>query len=136
MSVVNSPNLSPASPARSRWRIVLPRIALGIVLTLAVLVLLLGAFPVGLLRGTVESRLSRALRTQVHVGSITRDSVFSYTPVIAVRDVRIAQPAWAGVGDFVRVGAARVRVPVFALLFGTFRPDKITVDKRAHRAGP
>ena len=112
----------------SRWRTVLPRIAIGVTATLAILILILGAFPVGLVRGIVENRLSSALKTKVQVGSITRDSVFSFTPIVSVRDVRIAQPAWVGVGDFVRVGAASVRVPVFHLLFGTFRPDRISVD--------
>ena len=112
----------------ARWRLLLPRIALAVVAALAILFVALGAFPVGLMRGQVESRLSNALKTRVQVGAITRDSVFSYTPVVSVRDVRIAQPAWAGSGDFVRVGVARVRVPVLDLLFGTFRPDRLTVD--------
>ena len=106
----------------------LTRIVIAIVAALAILLVLLGAFPVGLMRGIVESRLSNALKTQVQVRSITRDSVFSYTPIVSIRDVRIAQPAWAAPGDFVRVGAASMRVPVFALLFGTFRPDRVAVD--------
>ena len=104
------------------------RTALGLVALIAVLLLALGAVPVGMARGFVENRLSSALKTRVQVGSITRDSFFSYTPVVSVRDVTIAQPAWVGAGDFVRVGAASVRVPVFTLLFGTFRPDRIRVD--------
>ena len=127
-TAVTIPEIPPL-PARSpRWRWLLPRIALAVVASLAILVLALGAFPVGLLRGVVEQRLSSALRTQVAVGSITRDSLFSYTPVVAIRDVRIAQPTWAGTGDFVRLGSASLRVPVFALLFGTFRPDRVALD--------
>lgn len=106
----------------------LPRIILAILVAIASLVLLIGAFPVGLMRGLVEQRLSRALHTPVAVGSITRDTGFSFTPVVALRDVWIAQPAWAGSGDFVRVRAASLRVPMFALLFGTFRPDRVAVD--------
>lgn len=127
--LVTSPDIQAADPPRqSRWRKILLRIAIVVLLVLAVLTLALGAFPVGLMRGLVESRLSAILKTQVHVGSVTRDGAFSYTPVISVRDMRIAQPTWAGQGDFVRVRAASVRVPVFALLFGTFRPDRVTVD--------
>ena len=91
-------------------------------------VVTLGAFPFGLLRGTIENRLSAALDTKVQVGSVTRDSVFSYTPVVSVREVRIAQPAWVGPGDFVRVATASVRVPVLSLLLGKFRPDKVRID--------
>lgn len=121
------PENQPLTARPPRWRWLLPRIALAIVASLAILVLALGAFPVGMMRGLVESRLSAALKTQVKVGSITRDGLFSYTPIVSVRDVRIAQPAWAGPGDFVRVGTAKVRVPVFALLFGTFRPDRVAI---------
>ncbi|WP_238542363.1 hypothetical protein [Sphingomonas sp. PAMC 26621] len=91
-------------------------------------VVALGAFPFGLLRGTIENRLSAALDTKVQVGSVTRDSVFSYTPVVSVRDMRIAQRAWVGPGDFVRVQTASVRVPVLSLLLGKFRPDKVSID--------
>ncbi len=119
---------SPRTARPPRWRWLLPRIAIAIAASLLIFLLALGTFPVGLARGLVENRLSSALRTQVQVGSITRDSVFSYTPIVSVRDVRIEQPVWAGPGDFVRLGMARVRVPVFALLFGTFRLDRVTVD--------
>ncbi len=125
MTIPENPHLTARPP---RWRWLLPRIAVAFAASLAILLLALGAFPVALMRGLVENRLSSALKTQVQVGSITRDSLFSYTPIVSVRDVRIAQPTWAGTGDFVRVGSARVRVPVFALLFGTFRPDRLAVD--------
>ena len=125
---VTIPENLPRIARPPRWHWLLPRIALALLASLAIFVLVLGAFPVGLMRGLVENRLSAALKTHVQVGSITRDGVFSYTPIVSVRDVRIAQPAWAGPGDFVRIGMARVRVPVFALLFGTFRPDRVTVD--------
>ncbi|MEG3178351.1 AsmA family protein [Sphingomonas sp. RB3P16] len=114
-------------PARPRRPLAL-RIALGVVAVVLLLLLALGAFPVGLMRGFVANRLSAALHTQVEVGAVTRDSLFSYTPVVALRDVRIAQPNWAGQGDFVRVGRASVRVPVFALLLGRFRPDRVAID--------
>ena len=87
-----------------------------------------GAFPVGILRGTVENRLSAALDTKVQVGSVTRDTLFSYTPVVSIGDVRIAQPAWVGPGDFVRVKTVSLRVPMFKLLFGKFRPDRVKID--------
>jgi uncharacterized protein involved in outer membrane biogenesis len=92
------------------------------------LVLALGAFPVGLMRSLVENRLSAAFRSQVVVGAVTRDSVFSYTPIVSVRDARVAQPSWAGHGDFIRVRAASVRVPVLALLLDRFRPDRVSID--------
>lgn len=104
------------------------RVAIGAAVVLALAVVALGAFPVGTMRGLVERRLSTALKAQVKVGAVTRDTAFSYTPVVSVRDVTVAQPAWAGQGDFVRVARASVHVPVFALLFGRFRPDRVSVD--------
>lgn len=128
MPRVTSSDIPLSTPARSRWRFLLPRIAAGIVAVLALLLLAIGAFPVGLMRGTVERRLSAALKTRVHLGSVTRDTAFSYTPVVSLRDVRVAQPAWVGQGDFIRLSSASVRVPVFAVLLGDFRPDKVAVD--------
>ena len=119
---------APGPPRQSRWRTIVPRIALGIIAAFALLLLALGAFPVGMLRGTVENRLSAALDTKVSVGAVTRDGLFSYMPVISIRDLRIAQPDWIAPGDFVRVGRASVRVPVFTLLFGHFRPDRVSID--------
>ncbi len=123
------PDIPLATPVRpQRRRIVLPRVALAIAALLALLFIALGAFPVGMLRGLIEDRLSHELRTRVTIGAITRNGAFSYAPLVSVRDVRIAQPSWAGQGDFVRVRAASVRVPVFALLLGRFRPDHVALD--------
>jgi uncharacterized protein involved in outer membrane biogenesis len=88
----------------------------------------IGAFPVDSARSFIEGRLSSAVHAPVHIGSITRDSWFSFTPTIALRDVRIAQPDWVGPGDFVRLSSAEVRVPVFALLTGGFRPERVHID--------
>ncbi|MBC7584465.1 MAG: AsmA family protein, partial [Tardiphaga sp.] len=88
------PENRPLTARPPRWHWLQPRIALAILASLAIFALALGAFPVGMMRGLVENRLSAALKTHVQVGAITRDGVFSYTPIVSVRDVRIAQPAW------------------------------------------
>ncbi len=120
--------LSQTAQPHQRWR--RPALAIGAALLAAIglLVLALGAFPVGWVRGLVENRVSAALHAKVEIGSVTRDSVFSYTPVVVLHDLRIAQPGWAGQGDFVRVATARARVPVLALLTGRFRPDRVAID--------
>lgn len=122
------PETNPISAPAPRRRTLAIRIAAGTAAVLGLGVLALGAFPVGMMRSLVEQRLSSAAHAPVHIGAVTRDSAFSFTPVVAVRDVRIAQPAWAGQGDFVRVASASVRVPVFDLLLGRFRPDRVVVD--------
>ena len=98
----------------------------GIVIALAVVVL--GALPVGLMRALVERRVADAVDAPVTIGGLTRDPWFSFTPTVSVNTVRIAQPAWVGSGDFVRIDRASVRVPVFAALFGRFKPDRISID--------
>lgn len=116
------------APRQQRWRRPALAISAALLAAIGLLVLALGAFPVGWVRGLVESRVSAALHAKVEIGSVTRDSVFSYTPVVVLHDLRIAQPGWAGQGDFVRVATARARVPVLALLTGRFRPDRVAID--------
>ncbi len=126
----SAPSEQPALPStsKSRWRSrLLATAAVGGGIVVIALVAL-GAFPVGMMRGVVENRLSAALDTKVQVGSVTRDTLFSYTPTVSIRDVRIAQPAWVGPGDFVRLDSVSLRVPVFRLLTGAFKPDRISVD--------
>ena len=120
----HSTNLTP----RSRWRsrLLVTAVVGGSLVVIGVVAL--GAFPVGLMRGVVENRLSAALDTKVQVGAVTRDTPFSYTPVVSVRDVRIAQPAWVGPGDFVRLDSVSLRVPMVQLVLGRFKPDRISVD--------
>ena len=84
----------------------------------AVVVVVIGAFPVSNLRGFVEDRVSSAFGASVTIGAIERDSLFSYHPLISIRQLRIAQPAGAGPGNFLRIDAASVRVPVLKLLIG------------------
>lgn len=83
-------------------------------------VLMVGAFPVALLRGVAERRLSSIYGAPVEIGALTRDSFFSFTPEITVHDACIGQPAWAGQGDFVKVARADARIPILSLMTGNF----------------
>lgn len=114
-----------ARPSRGR---VARRAGAGVAIVALVGVMGLGAFPVNSARSFIEARLSAAVHAPVHIGSITRDSWFSFAPVIALRDVSIAQPAWAGAGNFVRLSSAEVQVPILALLTGKFRVERVHVD--------
>lgn len=114
--------VSPPLPRRRglRW------LAAGLGIA-ALLLLGIGAFPVGVLRGLVASRVSAQLGTTVEIGALTRSPWFSYAPTITLRDVRIVQPAWAGPGDLLRLRAASFRVPLLALATGGFRPERIDI---------
>lgn len=99
--------------------------AIAIVLLLALLAA--AAFPVGLLKGVAERRLSDEFDAPVTIGALSRTSAFSFTPEIVVRDLRIVQPAWAGTGDFLTVSRASARVSIFDLIIGDADPQSITV---------
>ena len=108
---------------QSRWT---KRVAIGLALLLLLAVLLIGAFPVSLLKGRVEQRLSERVGASVTIGALEREPFFSFTPTVIIRDVRIPQPAWAGQGDMVRAKALRLRVPMVPALFGKgLKPDAI-----------
>jgi uncharacterized protein involved in outer membrane biogenesis len=94
----------------------------------ALVVLALGMLPFGLLRPVVAARISARYGAPVHIGSITRRQTFSYAPDISINDLRIAQPAWVGGGDFVVARSVTMRLPVLRLLFGTVHPDAVTID--------
>jgi uncharacterized protein involved in outer membrane biogenesis len=85
----------------------------------------LGAFPVGALRGMAERKLSDEFGAPVTIGGLSRAEFFTFSPEIIVRDVRIGQPRWAGTGDFLRIGSTSARVPIFSLLAGS--PDVQTL---------
>jgi len=95
------------------------RIALaGTGASLLLAILAIGAFPVSLLRGTVERELSDAYGAPVTVGALERDSFFSFSPEITVRELRIRQPDWAGEGYLLSLENARAQIPIFSLLTG------------------
>src|SRR3546814_15082559 len=83
-----------AADRRVRWGAgIFGGLALG-------LVILIGAFPWGALKGVVEHRLGARYGVGVTIGSIHRTQFFPFTPTIEIRDVRIPQPPWAGSGQF------------------------------------
>lgn len=118
--------VSPPRSGRARRR---AWIAGGLLISLIVLATLaLAMFPVGLFRAQLEHRLSQRFGAPVSVGAVERDAIFSFSPTVSIRALSIGQPAWAGHGDFVRIDAIRLRVPVFAAIIGRFRPDRLTID--------
>ncbi len=115
----------PALPHLSRKARMALVVAAGVVLLAAVL---LATFPVGMLRGTAEARLSEKFGAPVHIGALERRDVFSFSPEIEARSVRVGQPAWAGHGDMATIGRLRIRLPILKLLTGTIAPRLIDID--------
>lgn len=105
------------------------RIAIGALGGLAILlVLVLAAFPWGVLRGTVEREATKRFGRPVTIGAVERADRFGFHPVIAIRDVRVPQAAWAGSGHLATLDEARVRFSAWALLRGDFRIEDVTAE--------
>lgn len=109
-------------------RPVVRRIAvIGVAILMSIL-LVIAAFPFGMLKGLVANRLSQRFGRPVHIAGMTRVDTFGFTPTIAVTGVRIPQASWAGNGDFLTLRQAQVSFPVWPLLTGTFRPRNIRIE--------
>lgn len=93
-----------------------------------VLFLIIGFFPWGMLRGTIEARASELVGRPVTIGALDRVDNFGFNPTVAIRDVRVPQAAWAGVGDLARVRTGTVTFSVWPLLRGGFSPEDIVAD--------
>ncbi|HWV02383.1 MAG TPA: AsmA-like C-terminal region-containing protein [Devosia sp.] len=109
--------------ADRRWRWT----ASVVVIVLALLAIAAN-FPFGWLKPDLERAWSRRIGRPVTIGALQRETWFSFTPTIVVRNVRVPQPAWAGKGDFATVARGVVRFNVFSALFGHVRPSSITVS--------
>lgn len=80
------------------------RYLVGGIVGLALLILLiLAAFPWGVLRDRVSVKLAERFGSDVSIGTIERVEPLSFSPTLIVRDLRIAQPSWAGTGDLVHL---------------------------------
>lgn len=99
----------------------------AVLITLLAMLLVAAAFPVGLLKGAAERRLSAEFGAPVTIGSLSRTRAFSFAPEIVVSNLRIVQPAWAGKGDFLKVARASVQLSIFDLLAGNVDPRSIAV---------
>ncbi|WP_419828005.1 AsmA family protein [Sphingomonas sp.] len=92
------------------------------------LLVLLAAFPWGLVARHAAGPLSKALERPVTIGAARRTDWFSFVPAIELRDLRVAQPGWAGPGDMAHVRSLRLRLPTLPLLLGHVRPRAIQAE--------
>lgn len=109
-------------PKTHRTRNIL--LAAGVLILL--LLLIAATIPVGWLKGTAERQLSSQLGSPVRIGTLDRESVFSFQPVIRASDVHVAQAAWAGKGEMASVRLLRLRIAVLPLVVGRFDATLLT----------
>ncbi|RSV21025.1 AsmA family protein [Sphingomonas sp. ABOLH] len=100
----------------------------GLVGLLLLILLILAAFPWGVLRDRVSVKLAERFGSDVSIGTIERVEPLSFSPTLIVRDLRIAQPSWAGPGDLVRLRRIDFRFRVLPLLRGKFDLTALAID--------
>jgi len=125
---VTEPASDHEQPGVPWWRrpIMVRRLVGGALLLIALALILVAVFPVGWAKSRIERRMADAVGAPVTIGAMAREPFFSFSPTIVVRDVRIAQPRWAGPGDLARVQQVRLRVPLLRALVGQgLRPTAI-----------
>jgi uncharacterized protein involved in outer membrane biogenesis len=106
------------------------KVRIGAAVTAGILIaalVLIAAFPIGLLRGLAEDRLAETFGAPVEIAELSRIDSFSFMPEVRARGIRIAQPAWAGKGDFLKIAELRTKVSVFSLLSGDVSPQSIDI---------
>ncbi|PKP94379.1 MAG: AsmA family protein [Alphaproteobacteria bacterium HGW-Alphaproteobacteria-16] len=104
------------------------RIAIGVAVLLIALILILAMMPWGAFKGRAEQALASRVGAPVTIGAIERRGLFSFSPILDVRDIRIAQPDWAGQGALLEVERASLRLPVLPILIGRIEPQPIAVE--------
>lgn len=96
-----------------------------------VAILILAAFPWGLLRAPLESRLSERIGKQVRIERLRRLDVLSFTPRLEASGIVVPQPGWASSReprDLARVESLRLSFSALHLLAGRFRPRDIAIE--------
>src|SRR5690554_4875849 len=116
------------TPPKWRTRRQFRTVIAAICVTLILAILALGAIPARLLRSIIASELQGTYDREVEIGGISRDSLFSFSPVITIQNIRVAQPAWVGKGDFLRLKSMSARVNMFNIITGGAGSDHIRVD--------
>ena len=104
------------------------RIAAVIVTALiAAVALFLAAFPWGLLKGVIESRMTERFGRPVTIGAMERVDPFGFDTTIRLRNVRVPGPAWVGSGDLAQVEAMEIGFSALSLVTGTLALRDVTI---------
>jgi hypothetical protein len=109
------------------FRVRIGQIALAFIVFGLLLTGLVMNFDFGVLRPTLERRLSASLGRQVRIGTLHRLD-HGFHPTLRIEDLHVAQPGWAGPGDMLHIRSALVRLRLGPLLIGRVSPDSLDVD--------
>lgn len=98
---------------------------------LAAFILVLGAFPWGVLHGTIENRLSMEKGRPATVITVERRGAWSLTPTVTLKGVAVPQASWAGEGNVATIESANIRFSALPLLIGRTRILSAEIDGMA-----
>lgn len=91
-------------------------------------VLILGAFPWDLLREAAQDRIRNTIGAPATIGSLKRVELWSLSPTLAIRNVRVDQPGWTGGGELLHLETADVKFSAARALLGRMRVKAVDVD--------
>jgi hypothetical protein len=95
---------------------------------LALVALTLAAFPWGVLKGTLEDRMTARFGRPVTIGAMERVDHFGFATVVRLRDVILPGPEWAGDQDLARVSRMEIGFNSLSLLTGHLALHDVTID--------
>ncbi|ONF96132.1 AsmA family protein [Sphingomonas jeddahensis] len=95
---------------------------------LAVLAVALAAFPWGLLKGVIESRMTERFGRPVTIGAMERVDRFGFTTSVRLHDVRVPGPAWAGDADLALVRDMEIGFSALSLVTGRLALSHVTLS--------
>ncbi|OWK31732.1 AsmA family protein [Sphingomonas mucosissima] len=108
-----------------------PRIRIAatlITVIAAIIAISLAAFPWGLLKGVLESRMTARFGRPVTIGAMERVDHFGFTTAVRLRDVRVPGPAWAGPQDLARVARMQIGFSALSVLTGRLALDDVSIE--------
>lgn len=95
---------------------------------LALVALTLAAFPWGILKGTLEDRMTARFGRPVTIGAMERVDHFGFATTVQLRDVILPGPDWAGKQDLARVARMQIGFNSLSLLSGRLALHDVSID--------
>lgn len=105
------------------------RIAATLITVVATIIAIsLAAFPWGLLKGVLESRMTARFGRPVTIGAMERVDHFGFTTAVRLRDVRVPGPAWAGSQDLARVARMQIGFSALSVITGRLALNDVSIE--------
>ncbi|MCW1432181.1 asmA family protein [Novosphingobium sp. JCM 18896] len=105
------------------------KVAIGIcVVVFGTLFIGLAAFPAEWVKGIAERELSDRIGRPVTIGSVSRESAFSFAPVFQVSGLEVPQAKWAGPGKLASIDTLRIRIAILPVIVGKVNAELLSAQ--------